>query len=110
MKYKEIVIVNVLACLALIAEVVLIASGFALAACIMAGVVAVIAFVLFIVHRSGEHVVSTAANIGYALAIICGTIANYYVGGLSVLLWGGIGIATLLLQIGLTLAYKEGRL
>jgi len=110
MRYKDIVIVNVLACVALIVEIALIASGLALVACIMAGVVGTTAFVLFILYRSGEHVVSTAANIGYGLAIIIGTIAYNYVTNLAVFLGAGIGLATLLLQIGLTLAYKEGRL
>ncbi len=111
MKNKNIIIANMVICLILATELAMLVSGVGVTAAIVATIVAAASLALFIWQRSGEYATAAIANVGYAIAIGTGVVISS-IGFDYVSVWFGIivGIVTILTQVGLSLAYSEGRI
>lgn len=108
MKYRELIITEMVICLLLAIEIAIIASGAGLAAGVIAAIVAMFSVAMFVIKRSGVHVIAACANVGYGIAIGSGLVISTNFFHLGLLFGIAVGVATSLAQISLILTYIKG--
>lgn len=107
---KNIVIVNIIICALLVAELAFLASGYGIVASIIAGVAAAAAIALFVVNRDGESAIAMIACSGYAIAIISGLVVESMYPGQAMGIGLLLGGATMVVQVAMTITRNEGRM